>query len=222
MIWEKLNKLQHNIEELLDVNLVQYEEEELKKFDYGGWTNLTWQSAKFRRAHIDVVDVRDSKKLWMMHVCIFPNLKIDAPIYGFDVIAGQRKITGAFHDFSVVGKEHSALNKFKEISESTTWKNERTLPDWAREIFSENMIAAGNIQSELEVDMLCDLVYDSTKWYIEDMDTTTDQNFNATDIHNRYAYYQKQNPHTPRTMKSLGLNDADVDHFVSKCLFPEV
>lgn len=39
---------------------------------------------------------------------------------------------------------------------------------------------------------------------------------------NRYAYWQKQNPHTPRTMKALGLDDGDVDHFVEQCLFPYV
>jgi hypothetical protein len=40
--------------------------------------------------------------------------------------------------------------------------------------------------------------------------------------HNKYAHYQKQNPHTPRTMKALGLDEQDVDFFVSKCLFPEI
>ena len=31
---------------------------------------------------------------------IFPTLDNPAPIYGFDVIAGKNKMTGAFHDFS--------------------------------------------------------------------------------------------------------------------------
>ena len=42
----------------------------------------------------DVVDARESKGLWMMHVCIFPNLDNNGPIYGFDVIAGKNKMTG--------------------------------------------------------------------------------------------------------------------------------
>jgi len=40
--------------------------------------------------------------------------------------------------------------------------------------------------------------------------------------HNRYAHYQKQNPHTPRVMASLGLDEKDVEVFIEKCLFPEV
>ena len=36
------------------------------------------------------------------------------------------------------------------------------------------------------------------------------------------AKYQKQNPHTPRTMASLGLDENDVKLFIDKCLFPEV
>jgi len=39
---------------------------------------------------------------------------------------------------------------------------------------------------------------------------------------NNYAHHQKQNPHTPRVMKTLGLDSDDVDSFIKKCLFPEV
>ena len=33
---------------------------------------------------------------------------------------------------------------------------------------------------------------------------------------------QQKNPHTPRTMKSLGLNEADVDKFCTDMLFPKI
>ena len=39
---------------------------------------------------------------------------------------------------------------------------------------------------------------------------------------NRYCYYQKQNPHTPKVMASLGLDPNDVEKFIHECLFPEV
>jgi hypothetical protein len=64
------------------------------------------------------------------------------------------------------------------------------------------------------------LVLETTDWYLTEMDIS--DNFEATKMQNRYAYYQKQNPHTPKTMKSLGLNNEDVDFFVDKCLFPEI
>ena len=224
MIWENLVSIKHQIEELFNENLQPYQEIGLDRFNKENWLNLTWKSDKFRRAHIDVVDARENKKLWMMHVCIFPDLKSGAPIYGFDVIAGKNKVTGAFHDFSVVDPKHMANDKFEQFVSDTKWKKERELPEWAKAIFSENMVAAGNLSDVSEMDQLKSLVMNTTKWYLEEMPVFDGyhEGYDATDIHNRYAYYQKQNPHTPRTMKSLGLNEEDVDIFVSKCLFPEI
>ena len=34
-----------------------------------GWVNRTWKNEFIRRAHVDVVDVRETKGLWM--VCMF-------------------------------------------------------------------------------------------------------------------------------------------------------
>jgi hypothetical protein len=39
---------------------------------------------------------------------------------------------------------------------------------------------------------------------------------------NYYAHNQQQNPHTPRTMKSLGLDEDDVDLFCRDMLFPKI
>ena len=87
-------------------------------------------------------------------------------------------------------------------------------------IFSKNMIAAGNIQTTDELSKLLKVVNETTHWYFNDM--VTDFSYPAREVQNKYAFHQKQNPHTPRTMKSLGLNEEDVDQFVNNCLFPEV
>lgn len=220
MMWDPLIKLQGQLESLFDRSLERYQEDHLDRFNQPGWINLTWRSDKFRRVHIDVVDARETKKLWMMHVCIFPNLKSGAPIYGFDVISGPTKVTGAFHDFSPVNSNDPALEFFSDTASEYSWSKSRELPDWAKAIFSTNMIAAGNIQTEKEIGDVISLVSTNTDWYINTM--KVEEDMNSLDAHNRYAHFQKQNPHTPRTMKALGLNDDDVDFFVSKCLFPEV
>ncbi len=220
MIWNQLIDFQHEVVEHFDSKFERYLEDGLEKFNYSGWANLTWRSDKFRRIHLDVVDAREDKKLWMMHICAFPSLRSGAPIYGFDVISGKNKVTGAFHDFSVVDQSHIALDFFKREVSSMELSKERQLPDWAKAIFSKNMIAAGNIQSSNELTALLNVVRETTRWYFNDMDIGPD--FPARDSHNRYAFHQKQNPHTPRTMKSLGLNEDDVDNFVNSCLFPEV
>jgi hypothetical protein len=42
------------------------------------------------------------------------------------------------------------------------------------------------------------------------------------DQQNYYAQNQKQNPHTPKVMASLGLDEQDIAVFVQECLFPEI
>ena len=220
MIWDQLIEFQTEIVKQFDSKFERYSEDGLEKFNYAGWANMTWRSDKFRRIHLDVVDAREEKKLWMMHICAFPTLDSGAPIYGFDVISGKNKVTGAFHDFSIVDKMHPAVKYFEDVVSELEWSKERELPDWAKAIFSKNMIAAGNIQTTDELSKLLKVVNETTHWYFNDM--VTDFSYPAREVQNKYAFHQKQNPHTPRTMKSLGLNEEDVDQFVNNCLFPEV
>ena len=116
----------------------------------GGWINRVWENDDIRRAHIDVVDARATKGLWMMHVCIFPQLTNDGPIYGFDVIAGKNKMTGAFHDFSASsgGEDHPMVEWYQEAVEDFVPEKVRELPEWARNIFTPSMITASNVKEE--------------------------------------------------------------------------
>ena len=54
------------------------------------WLTLEhiWCSFDYRKE--DVVDARETKGLWMAHICLFPMLENGGPIYGFDVIAGKK------------------------------------------------------------------------------------------------------------------------------------
>ena len=45
---------------------------------------------------------------------------------------------------------------------------------------------------------------------------------NTTEAQNYYCSNQKQNPHTPKVMASLGLDEEDVRVFIQECLFPEI
>ena len=132
MIWERLIKWEQDTIRLLNKELMEYEETGMKRFNKPGWTNRTWKNEFIRRAHVDVVDARDSKGLWMAHVCLFPGLTNGGPIYGFDIIAGKKKVTGAFHDFSpLLQKEHPLTQWFIEENKWYKPSKERELPDWA-------------------------------------------------------------------------------------------
>ena len=224
-VWQSLTSIQTNITNMLDSYGARFDEPGMDRFNRGNWVNQVWVSPHFRRAHLDVVDARDTHGLWMMHVCVFPHLDSDAPIFGFDVVAGRGKMTGAFHDFSPsVTSDHEMIDNFGRTVSSLNWKRERELPDWAKAIFSDHMMAAGNVREEKEIEQVEAVVKLNIATYLSGIRHFR-YNANPQDVrdaHNRYAKYQKMNPHTPRVMKKLGLDEQDVDDFIEKCLFPEI
>ena len=189
MIWDQLVECQKRIIQLFDDHGVEVNEPGMEHFNNDLWINRVWENKDVRRAHIDVVDARETKGLWMMHVCLFPVLTNDGPIYGFDVIAGKSKMTGA----------------------------------WATNIFTPSMIAAGNVREE-EAGVIIKLAEDNLSEYLSTIGDYTGEGDRDITIasQNYYCENQQKNPHTPRTMKSLGLNEADVDKFCTDMLFPKI
>ena len=225
MVWERLIKLEQEIIEVLNKHLIEYKEPGMDRFNKPGWTNRTWSNMNIRRAHVDVVDARETKGLWMAHICLFPMLENCGPIYGFDIIAGKNKVTGAFHDFSpLLKKEHPLTRWFIEENKWYTPSKVRELPDWAKAIFSEGMIAAGNVQQERELNQICTMAVSNLNAYIDKIghfnsDSDREEVIRAQ---NFYCENQQKNPHTPRTMKSLGLPEEDIKLFCADNLFPTI
>lgn len=227
VIWNRLIDCQHEIIDIFNTYAAEFEEPGLDAFNQpnNGWVNRVWYNTHVRRAHIDVVDARDSKGLWMMHVCVFPVLTNDAPIYGFDVIAGKNKMTGAFHDFSPSSNlEHPMIDGYKESVEDFIPKKQRELPQWAKNIFTEKMLAAGNVSDEEEAVAIIDIATNNLRAYFEEVgefDGQGDRDLTLA-AQNYYCENQQQNPHTPNVMKSLGLDEHDVEQFCRDMLFPKL
>ena len=226
-IWNKLIDCKDDIITIFEENATEIQEDGLDYFNRpdSGWINRVWANENIRRAHIDVVDARDTKGLWMMHVCIFPTLDNPAPIYGFDVIAGKNKMTGAFHDFSPSSDpDHPMIQGYYESVENFVPEKPRELPEWARNIFTGKMLAAGNVKTEEEATEIIKIALSNLHAYFEEVGETKGEG--APDLvaacQNYYCENQQQNPHTPRTMKSLGLPEADVDRFCTDMLFPKL
>jgi phycocyanobilin:ferredoxin oxidoreductase len=200
----------------------------MQKFNQpeSGWINRVWANDTVRRAHIDVVDARESKGLWMMHVCVFPELTNGGPIYGFDVIAGKNKMTGAFHDFSPSsgGWDHPMIQGYKDSVEEFIPKKQRELPQWAKNIFTDKMLAAGNVNTEEEAAAIINIALNNLRAYFDEIGEFQDTATIADTVkaQNWYCDNQRQNPHTPSVMKSLGLNETDVDKFCTEMLFPKI
>jgi hypothetical protein len=225
IIWDRLIECKDEIINIFDENAKEYDEPGLAHFNNDTWVNRVWRNDHVRRAHIDVVDARDTKGLWMMHVCVFPVLSNDGPIYGFDVIAGKNKMTGAFHDFSASSDpDHEMITRYKESVEDFIPSKQRQLPEWATNIFTDKMLAAGNVNTEEEAVAIIELAQNNLRAYFDEIGEFT--GYGDCDLvtasQNYYCHNQQQNPHTPRTMKSLGLNEEDVDKFCTDMLFPKI
>ena len=222
-VWDTLIEIQHLLEESFDNTGTEVFEPGMDRFNQPGWINRVWTSDRYRRAHVDVVDARETKGLWMMHCCIFPHIHNPAPIYGFDVVAGKNKMTGCFHDYSAAGDQfHPMMDWFGEEVSKLEWRRERELPDWAKRIFSQNMVAAGNVQDEAELDQIFAMAKTTLAHYLATVAETNNTTLDTTTYQNYYCDNQKQNPHTPKVMASLGLNEDDVTAFIQECLFPEI
>ena len=222
-VWDTLVEIQHLLEDNFSRTGQEINESGMERFNQPGWVNRVWTSDRYRRAHIDVVDARESKGLWMMHCCVFPHTHNPAPIFGFDVIAGKNKITGCFIDYSPAGdRDHPMIEYFAEEVGQYDWNKPRKLPEWAERIFSPYMIAAGNVSDETELEQIASLAEILVNHYTECVGETNNTSESTKDQQNYYAQNQKQNPHTPKVMVSLGLSEEDVQMFIQDCLFPEL
>ena len=222
-VWNTLVEVQGYFEEAFSRTGKEVNESGMDRFNQPGWVNRVWSGDLYRRAHIDVVDARETKGLWMMHCCVFPHLHNPAPIFGFDVVAGKNKITGCFYGYSPAGdSEHPMLDWFADEAQKLEWNKTRKLPEWAERIFSTSMIAAGNVSKEEELEQIFAMARYGVDHYLSAVGETNNTAVSTKEAQNYYAQNQKMNPHTPKVMVSLGLSEDDVQHFIHECLFPEI
>ena len=190
---------------------------------FDGWTDRFWRSNNIRKCHIKTIDKLEDKKLWLLHINIFPHSRVDLPILGCDIVAGPNKISGCFFDFSpIISESHPLIKQFAENTEDLTWKKPRELPLWAQEIFSQHMIAAGSVKDE-EVDQLCEtalrliviyLGYQSTGYHRVKIDTTA--------ALNKYCINQKKNDKLHKSILAMGVSEEDKNRYVNNVLFEEI
>jgi hypothetical protein len=219
IVWDKISELAYQIEEKIKLSGTAITS---LSHEYN-WYNSIYTSDRYRRAHIEVVDFRKSHNIYILHTTIFPHSNDPSPIWGFDAVCGPNKITGSFHDFSNAGAPmHPMSQWFKTATAGLSWNKPRQLPPWAQAIFSENMIAAGNISEVLELDSLCNIALTSLDYYLVNVGNTQESGADFHMAQNRYCRYQKQNPHVIRSMVAMGIPEDTMKQFVDTILFPEI
>jgi hypothetical protein len=219
VVWDKISKLAADIEDRF-----KQTGEPLTGFQHDyTWYNSLYTSSRYRRAHVEIVDFRETHNIYILHVTVFPHFNDPSPIYGFDAVCGPNKITGAFHDFSLAGDPTSFMYLwFKARVNVLEWNKPRALPEWARQIFSPAMVAAGNLQDEAEIDQLCETALTTLDFYLSKVGYDQQSGADFHMAQNRYCHYQKQNPHVIRSMVSMGVPEPTMKRFVNEILFPEV
>ena len=187
-----------------------------------GLRDVVYTSDRYRRAHISIIDGRQTKKIWMLHVTIFPQTNDNSPIYGFDIVAGANKVSGAFHDFSKAGdRNHAMMKWFAEWTADLEWNKRRELPDWAKQIFSDNMVAIGAVDAE-ELGYFIDLGLTTLNYYLGRVGNTQESGADYHMAQNLYCHYQRQNPHTPRALEKLGFTSETARKFIDENVFPQI
>jgi len=217
-VWGKISQLAEQFNHLLAKS---GDPQVVNNPDYD-WDNVIYKSNRYRRAHVEVVDRRDTHKIYILHCTVFPHYNDPSPVFGFDAVCGPNKITGAFLDYSAAGdRDHPIMRWFAEQTCNLEWNKPRDLPDWARAIFSPAMVAAGNVNTEAELDLLCDLALHTFNYYLSTVGHGQESGSDYHMAQNRYCRYQKQNPHVVRSMVAMGVPEPVITEFVENILFPE-
>ena len=86
------------------------------------------------------------------------------------------------------------------------------------------MCIRDSVKTDEEATAIIDLAVNNLKVYFESIGEYTGMGEREMTIasQNYYCENQQQNPHTPRVMTSLGLNEADVQKFCTDMLFPKI
>ena len=217
-VWNKISALAKDIE-----SKFQATGESLPVDHDYGWYNALYSSPRYRRAHVEIVDFRETHNIYILHSTIFPHFNDPSPIWGFDAVCGPNKITGAFHDYSLAGDSNSFMYLwFKAQVNGLEWNKPRPLPEWAQQIFSPAMVAAGNLQDEAEIDQLCNTALTTLDFYLKNVGLDQQDIADYHMAQNRYCRYQKQNPHVIKSMVSMGVPEDKMKSFVNTVLFPEI
>ena len=208
---EQIEKIFRETGEVVEV----YKDERL------GINDLVFSSNRYRRAHISIIDARETKKVWMLHVTVFPHYNDPSPIYGFDIVAGSSKVSGAFHDFSPAGDPSSFMWLWYNAQvNGLEWNRKRELPDWAKKIFSPSIVAIGAVGND-ELSEFIKVGLTNLDFYLKKVGNDQQDAASYHMAQNNYCRYQKQNPHTPRVLVNLGFTDQEAKEFVDYTLFPE-
>lgn len=223
-LWQRLNKYAEYLETRFDSSFERYEEPKMNNLNFKNWNDTFWCSNVIRKCHLKTIIPEDNKGLWLMHVNVFPRESVELPILGFDIVASTENIAGAFMDFSpLFGFPHPYSDYMERRIDNLEWNNTIELPPWAREIFSEDAIAVGNIDNGVELDQFIQATTDLIDFYIENLEENTFvSNRDTLPLLNRYCQNKKMDPRLHSSILAMGVSEEDKNDYINNILFEEI
>ena len=223
-LWNRLNDFATYIWMRFDDKFHQYHEHGMDGLEFKDWNDTFWSSDIVHKCHLKTIVPEDGKGLWLMHINIFPHEGIELPILGFDIVAGPKKITGSFMDYSpLFGHPHPYNDYMENIVKGLSWNKKRELPAWAKEIFSDDMIAVGNINTEEELEQFIEVTTHLLNHYLDNLEENAfEAGRNTLPLLNKYCKNQKMNPHLHRSIEAMGISKEDKNRYINDVLFKEI
>ena len=187
------------------------------------WENDFYFNPSIRYGHLEYFKSINGK-IEVLHCTFFPSYFKKLPIYGFDIIALNDKITGIFCDFTDSPYECSDLSfNLKNLKEKYK-TNSRELPPWAT-FFSNNFICIN--PKGLDESILIKDFVDVFKKYIL---FVNDVNFNGNylfpddikksiECQNNYSLNQRKNEKTSKALSAY-IGSEEAKEFMENILFP--
>jgi phycocyanobilin:ferredoxin oxidoreductase len=176
--------------------------------DYG-WENHRFANPRFRFAHVEIFN---QDRFMVLHCCVFPRADDPSPIFGFDVIAGDSKVTGLFMDLSPTTHARWTPMPFIPVA------HPRDVPEWGR-IFSDGLLACRPDGEELS--LICGEAVDLLSEYLGRLGTESSGSGMIAGMQDRYCLQQRRNEHTTRAIRNL-LGEELAKEFIEDVLFPTI
>lgn len=185
------------------------------------WKNLKLNVDQIRYGHLEYFK-GNNNKVEVVHLTCYPKLGIDFPIFGFDVISLNNKITGIFCDVTPAISDNEELRNILQLLSNKYSAFNRTLPAWA-EFFSKDFLALSPRGNEQDIFNDCINLFLNYLDIITTSKLSDDKNLflMQKQSQNNYSLYQQKNTKTLKALSSyIGIEKAT--EFINKTLFPVV
>lgn len=182
------------------------------------WNNYVFTNSIIRYGHIEYFKSLNNK-VEVVHVVFWPTPFIDLPVYGFDIIALNGKVTGLFCDLTCGEEPKEIISELKSLNERFI-AYKRPLPLWG-EFFSKNFLILSPEEKLNEIALCClKLFRNYLEYNINNLNLLNKQQIrNRIECHNNYSYNQRKNTKTQKAL-SCYIGEEPSLKFISNVLFP--